>query len=200
MSRLSSGFAVLAALLALSAPSDAFACACCTDPGERNVDVSKLETSMIEMIKEVEFAKKVELFTGAGGVESIQGIEAPSERYAVKITWEKDRAVIELNDDKGHSGSLSLQFPDKISIFEVDTHDGPKKPYGPALYKEWKLTGKASGTSAFSAANDPGQLLTLILQGRGNACTSPNDFTHWTLVMEGPKANYLLFGDLVKAQ
>jgi hypothetical protein len=197
--RLSSGFAVLAALLALSATSDAFACACCTDPGERNVTVSKLETAMIEMIEQVEFAKKVDLFTGAGGLESIEGITAPAERYAVKATWEKDRAVFALDDDKDHSGSLSLEFPEKISIFEVDTRDAPNQAYGPALYKEWKLTGKTSGTGAFDAASGPQQRLTLILQGRGNACTSSSDFTHWSLVMEGPKANYLLFGDLVPA-
>ena len=129
--------------------SDAFACACCTDPGERNVTVSKLETAMIEMIEQVEFGKKVDLFTGAGGVESIVGIKAPSESYAVKVAWDKDRAVFVLNDQKGHSGSLSLHFPDKISIFEVDTRDTPNAAYGPALYKEWKLTGKTSGTDAF---------------------------------------------------
>ena len=85
-------------------------------------------------------------------------------------------------------------------VFEVDTHDSPKAAYGPALYKEWRITGKTSGTGAFEAANGREQLLTLVLQGRGNACTSPNDFTHWTLVMEGPKANYLLFGDLAPVQ
>ena len=31
---------------------------------------------------------------------------------------------------------------------------------------------------------------------RGNSCTSASDFGHWTLVMQGPKANYSLFGDL----
>ncbi len=191
------GFAVLAVLLAVSSAPEAYACACCTDPGERNVSVSTLEPAMIEMIEEVEFAKTVQLFTGAGGLESIEGIAKPSDRYAVKLTWDKDRTVVALDSDEGQSGSLSLQYPDKISIFEVDTHDGPKAPYGPALYKEWKLTGKTAGTGAFEAANDPQQLLTLVLQGRGNACTSPNDFTHWTLVMQGPKANYLLFGELV---
>jgi hypothetical protein len=40
-------------------------------------------------------------------------------------------------------------------------------------------------------------VLTLILQGAGNSCTSANDFSHRTLAMQGPKANYTLFGDLV---
>ncbi len=65
------------------------------------------------------------------------------------------------------------------------------------LYKEWKLTGEVTGTGAFSATNGVKQSLTLILQGRGNSCTSAVDFTHWTLVMEGPKGRYSLFGELV---
>ena len=44
------------------------------------------------------------------------------------------------------------------------------------------------------------QIPTLILQGGGNSCTSSIDFTHWTLVMQGPKANYTFYGDLVTAK
>jgi hypothetical protein len=43
----------------------------------------------------------------------------------------------------------------------------------------------------------PRQIVTLILQGGGKSCTSATDFSHWTLVKQGPKANYILFGDLV---
>ena len=69
---------------------------------------------------------------------------------------------------------------------------------GPALYKEWKLTGEVTAFGAFSGTNGAKQVLTLILQGRGNSCTSAEDFTHWTLVTEGPKGTYSLFGDLVR--
>lgn len=58
--------------------------------------------------------------------------------------------------------------------------------------------GEAIGTGAFSGTNSSKQVLTLILQERGNSCTSAQDFTHWTLVTEGPKGIYSLFGDLVK--
>jgi len=98
----------------------------------------------------------------------------------------------------GGSGSLSLRLPQKISIFEVDPRDGPDQGTGPALYKEWKLTGEVTGTGAFSPTNGAKQVLTLILQGRGNSCTSAADFTHWTLVTEGPKGSYRLFGELVR--
>ena len=76
--------------------------------------------------------------------------------------------------------------------------DVPDQGTGPSLYKEWKLTGKAAGSGAFSLGGAPKQVLTLIVQGRGNSCTSVGDFAHWTLVMQGPKANYSLFGDLVQ--
>lgn len=46
----------------------------------------------------------------------------------------------------------------------------------------------------------PRQLLTLIVQGAGNNCASADDFSHWMLVMQGPKANYTLFGDLLTAK
>jgi hypothetical protein len=37
------------------------------------------------------------------------------------------------------------------------------------------------------------------VQGSGNSCTSASDFAAWTLVMQGPKAKYALFGDLKRA-
>lgn len=53
------------------------------------------------------------------------------------------------------------------------------------------------GKRRLPAGYRPRQILTLILQGGGNSCTSAIDFSHWTLVMQGPKANYMMFGDLV---
>ena len=58
------------------------------------------------------------------------------------------------------------------------------------LYKEWKLTARAAGSGVFSAGLGPSQQLSLILHGRGNSCTNAEQFTHWTLEMQGPKANY----------
>jgi hypothetical protein len=41
--------------------------------------------------------------------------------------------------------------------------------------------------AAFSNPVAPRQIVTLILQGGGNSCTSSIGFSHWTLVMQGPK-------------
>ena len=178
--------------------TQALACACCTDPGYRNVHVVPFDGSKRTEIKQVRFANSAQLFVTDGGLETVKGIKTPSERYKIRAKWEKSRVFFDLRDAQGGSGTLSLAIPLKLSVFEIDPRRGPDQGSGPVLYKEWKLTGKAAGTGVFSAASGPGHLLTLIVQGRGNACTSADDFAHWTLVMQGSKANYHLFGDLVR--
>jgi hypothetical protein len=198
------GFA-LAAPIAVAAPDTALACACCSNEGQRYVEVERLDSGHLEQIESVRFAKEARLYAGGGGLEAIKGIQNPAERYDLKVTWDKSHAaagkirlVFNLSNPDGRSGSLSLMLPQKISVFEIDPRDGADQGTGPVLYKEWKLTGDVTAFDAFTATNDPKQLLTLILQGRGNSCTSAADFTHWTLVTEGPKGSYSLFGALVR--
>ena len=156
---------------------------------------------MLAFMQEIQFAKTATLYTGPPGIESIKGIKAPTENYAVKVDWNRERAVFSLEDDTGRAGTLILLTPDEISILEVDPLEGLPKETSPSLYREWELTGKVTGTGPFEAANDPGQHLSLILQGRGKDCIAGiDDFQNWTLVMEGPKADYHLFGDLIHAQ
>jgi hypothetical protein len=184
--------------LALATLNDALACACCTNPGQRNVGTVKLDSGKLEEIQRLRFAATTQLFVGEGDAAYIKGITTPSESYELNAVWQKDQLVFAFRDKEGRSGTLSLRRPDMISIFEVDprvdTSDGGT---GPALYKEWKLTAKAAGSGVFSVGLGPSQLLTLVAQGHGNSCTSSIDFTHWSLVMQGPKANYTFFGDLV---
>ena len=197
MSRARVALAV-AALVLLAAAGDALACACCTNYGQRNVQVAQLDSGRLAEIDQLRFTDTAQLFVGERSPDDVDGIDTPSDRYALNVTWEKDRVVFSLRDDAGHAGTLSLIIPNKISIFEVDPRDSPDQGHGPALYKEWKLTGKVAGSGVFSAGAGPQQLLTLIVQGRGNACTNTSDFSHWTLVMQGPKANYTFFGELIR--
>ncbi len=196
--------ALAAAVLGLSVlPGEALACACCTNLGQRYVEVEKLDSTRLEQIESLRFGEEARLYGGEGGVETITGIQDPVERYDLKVRWDKthpghSQIVFSLDNPGGRSGTLWLALPQKISIFEIDPRDSPDEGHGPVLYKEWKLTGELTGTGAFSGTNSPKQVLTLILQGRGNSCTSAEDFTHWTLVTEGPKGIYSLFGDLLK--
>lgn len=176
----------------------AFACACCANPGQRYVEVMKLDSDRRAQIESIRFSKAAELYVGEAGVDIIEGIATPAERYALDVKREEGRLVFALRDEANHEGTLTLTVPDKITIFEVDPRDSPDQGTGPTLYKEWKLTGQVVGAGVFNTGAEGKELLTLILQGRGNSCTSASDFTHWTLVMQGQKGNYTLFGALEK--
>ncbi|MBR1276677.1 hypothetical protein [Bradyrhizobium sp. AUGA SZCCT0283] len=177
--------------------SPGLACACCTNQGQRNVATVTLDSGKRQEVESLRFASKATLFTGEGDVEGIEGIAAPAGTYTLTAKWLEDRLMLSFRDAAGRTGTLSLARPRTVSVFEVDPRDRPDKGLGPTLYKEWKLSAPAAGSGVFQPGVAPRQILTLILQGGGNSCTSSSDFTHWTLVMQGPKANYTLFGDLV---
>jgi hypothetical protein len=187
----------LAILAFFAAVPPAFACACCTNAGQRNVATVALDSGKRQEIESLRFAGEATLFTGEGDAEAIGGIATPSGSYELTAKWLDDRLVLSFRDKLGHTGTLSLARPNTVSVFEVDPRDRPDKGHGPTLYKEWKLSAPAAGNGVFRPGIAPRQVLTLILQGGGNGCTSAVDFSHWTLVMQGPKANYTLFGDLV---
>ncbi|MET3840201.1 hypothetical protein [Bradyrhizobium sp. OAE829] len=186
------------AIYLLGQTSSAFACACCTNEGQRNVATVALDSGKQHEIESLRFGSKATLFTGEGDVEGIQGIATPAGTYKLSAQWREDRLVLSFRDAANHTGTLSLTRPPTISVFEVDPRDRPDRGQGPTLYKEWKLSAPASGSGVFQPGIARQQILTLILQGGGNSCTSGVDFTHWTLVMQGPKANYTLYGNLVR--
>ena len=178
--------------------SAALACACCTNEGQRNVANVALDSGKRQEIESLRFGDKASLFTGEGDIEGKEGIATPSETYKLTAKWIEDRLVLSFRDAAGHTGTLSLARPGTVSVFEVDPRDRPDRGLGPTLYKEWKLSASAAGSGVFAPGIAPHQILTLILQGGGNSCTSSLDFAHWTLVMQGPKANYSFYGDLVR--
>jgi hypothetical protein len=188
----------LGALLAASV-GDAAACACCTNRGQRNVGTQDYDSGARAQVDDMTFQPRAEVYVGEGDYEFIEGINAAQAGYAMAVSRETDRIVFSFTGETGRAGSLTLKLPQRLSVFEVDTRDTPDAGLGPGLYKEWKLTGTVSGTGDFAAASAAGHHLTLILHGHGNSCTSSIDFSHWTLVMEGPKANYTMIGDLKQA-
>ena len=193
---------VVALLLAIFLPAapPAFACACCTHEGQRNVATVALDSAKRQEIESLRFAGKATLFAGEGDAADIEGITTPSGSYELTARWQDDRLVLSFRDQLGRTGILSMARPKTMSVFEVDPRDRPDRGQGPTLYKEWKFSAPAAGSGVFQPGIAPRQLLTLILQGGGNSCTGAIDFSHWTLVMQGPKANYTLFGDLLTAK
>ena|SRR5437868_6859105 len=188
----------LALVLAfLTGSPDALACACCTNEGQRSVGTVALDSGKRQLLESLRFGNKANLFTGEADVETVEGITAPSGSYDITVRWDARRLVFSFRDQKGRYGALMLALSSSISVFEVDPRNGADHGQGPKLYKEWKLSATPAATNAFAAGGGPPQILTLIIHGHGNSCTDAGDFTHWTLVMQGPRANYTLFGELV---
>lgn len=130
---------------------------------------------------------------GQADDNAIEGATDPDEVYDLLVTRTKDRWTFSFRDGKGHSGTLTLALPKTISIFEVD----PRR--GSALYKERKLTANAAGDGLFRATSGANQKITPVLHGRRNACTSAEQFTHWTLLLHGPADTNTLCGTLDSA-
>jgi hypothetical protein len=196
MPRLAIAAAVAAATTLFA--SAAFACACCTAPGFRHVEVEKLDAARLAEIADIRFAKSAHLRMreeDGGGL-----VAEPQERYELRVAQQKQGLVFSLRDEKNRSGTLTLALPKTVSIFEVDPRDGKDEGHGPILYKEWKLTANAAGDGIFRKAAGGARKMTLVLHGRGLACTQADDFTHWTLLVYGPAEHFTLYGALDRAK
>lgn len=191
---------LLGIVFALAQTGVSIACACCTNTGQRYVENTKLQPYQRNIIEELRFAKRANLFVDERDLAEIKGIAYPSETYAFTVTKQKDRFVFSFRDEKKSEGMLTLVMPDAIAVFEVDPRDPEFKDQGlgPILYKEWRLTAPFAGTGIFKAGNGGYQRITLIFQGRGRGCTDAAHFTHWTISVYGPLGNYLFFGELEK--
>lgn len=188
---------IVLAIALLAGSRTALACACCSNEGQRHVETTTLDPGKWQQIESLRFGGRAKLYTGEADPQDIKGIVAPSQSYGMTAAWRDTHLLFSFRDNNGRTGTLALARPNSISVFEVDPRGGPDRGQGPALYKEWKLSSPASATGVFEPGGGARQILTLILQGRGNSCTDASDFSHWSLVMQGPRANYTLFGELV---
>jgi hypothetical protein len=74
----------VAALVVLAAPGYVLACACCTNPGQRNVDVVALDATKRETLEALRFGDEARLYLGEADPDSVAGIASPSAAYALK--------------------------------------------------------------------------------------------------------------------
>jgi hypothetical protein len=189
-----------AAFILANAPA-ALACACCAQTAWRYVETEKISPQRLAEIDQMRFSKVAKLRIGVADDESIKGVEDAGESYQLDVSRQKDRQVFSFSDEKGRTGTLALAAPKTISIFEVDPRGAEKDSgLGPNLYKEWKMTANAAGDGLFRGSVGAGQKMTLVLHGRGNACSSADHFTDWTLLVYGPAGAFTMYGALDSAR
>ena len=192
------GVAIAAAAFILAGAPAALACACCAETAWRNVRTETLKPRHTAEIDQMRFAKEAKLVIGTAEDNSrIKGVKEAGENFQLEASRPKERMALTFRDEKGRTGTLSFRMPATISIFEVDPRGAETdKGLGPSLYKEWTLTAHATGDGLFKAAVTRNSKMTLVLHGRGNACTSAEQFTDWTLQVYGQPGKFTLYGKL----
>lgn len=192
--RFVSGLLALVLVPALLWPARVNACACCSEPGvwyERTDAISSYELSEINRLR---FDAVAHTYM-TEGEDTIKGIRNPADEYALSFSQRGRRWELKFKDKAGRTGTLTFSVPASLVEFAADIHDAQESSGGgPLLYKEWRLTGSLSGTGIFTGGNTSQTKFRLILQGRGNNCTSAETFNNWKLQVFGPRAAYQFYG------
>jgi hypothetical protein len=195
---------VLTIALLSCVPTEARACACCSDTGTYSLQSNQsISGYVLDQIKGIEFASAAQLFTvdGPDPEDQIKGLATFSENHAITAVKESKQWRLKFQAEDGKSGELILVLPSKVATFAVDIHNGETNTAGrPLVYKEWRLEGRATGNEMFKEGFAAPARYTLIFQGRGNRCDNADDFTHWRLQISGKKADYAFFGELASAR
>ena len=180
----------LAGAAALAAPAASYACACCANGGDYLQVTEGVKGFELDQLVRLRFGAVARLRSTPAFPEDAKGITPRALTYKVTQFRHARIFVLTLKAPNGKKGTVSFVIPNRATKLQVDIQDGKKYPAGgPLLYRQWTLRGTLSGTAV---AGSPSY--TLVLQGRGNACMSANDFKSWILKASGPKANFTLYG------
>ena len=105
------GLALIAvALIILAGPDSAVACACCSNPGQRDVNVAALDAGRRETLEAMRFDDKARLYLGEADPDSVAGIAGPSADYALKAAWLGNQLVFHA-DGRPRPGGDALPQP-----------------------------------------------------------------------------------------
>ena len=180
-------------------PSHVWACACCANNGHYHISFIKPSTHERSLMKRMRFGQTARLFLTEADVDlAAKGLAQSAEIYA--LTGSLVGNVWKLTFRDGNkSGTLTLPLPARMLSYQADIHDGQASGGGgPLLYKEWRFEDQVNGTGVFQAGFTTPAKYLLVLQGRGNACDTAEDFTHWRVAITGKKAKYAFYGELAK--
>lgn len=200
-------------LLVLTAflPTQAFACACCAEPGTYSIWTGKPSEYVLSVINDIEFDNRADIFMTEAGFEMVRGLDPIRKEYEsdewtalskfdLVSTFTNKIWRLNFKTPKGLPGSLALPMPTQMLTFKADIHDEEDRPNGPLLYKEFRFKGTFTAATGFTRGGVVrGTTYFLVFQGRGNGCDNASDFRHWRLEISGPKADYAFFGKLASA-
>lgn len=196
-------FLALSLVIVFSISSLAASCACCVEPGFYSLVNSRPDTFYLSILENMKFAGPAEFYMSAAGFDGTKGLDVLAKddeagksvildvvESFVSKTW-----TFRIKTGSGRTGTLALPMPSTLRRFKVDI-DGIDSGLGVSLYKEFSARGRVrNATGIFRSANQKTSYM-LVFQGRGNGCDDAADFTRWRLELDGPKAEYAIFGKL----
>jgi hypothetical protein len=185
----------LAMISLLLSPINAFACACCAEPGHYFTGETDLDEYPLSQLKRMRFMKTALLYlTEADLEEDAFGINNPKESYSIQGAFVANLWRLTFRSG-ANTGTLDLPLPSKMWSHSADIHDGKiSGGGGPLLYKEWRLEGNVKGSGIFKNGTSSPAKYMFVLQGRGNGCDNSEDFKNWHLEVRGEKARFEFYG------
>ncbi len=200
---------IFAIVCLMSLANNVLACACCAEPGTYMIWTGKPSEYALEVVGDMKFDKKVELYMTEAGFESMKGLpDVKKEMESDSWNYETDALdlVNEFTNKQwrftiktpgGKTGTLVLPMPIQMVQYKVDIHDTKDTGLGVNLYKEFRFKGIVqSGTGIFRSGIIKPTTYFLVFQGRGNGCDDVSNFTHWHLEIDGKNAKYEFNGKL----
>jgi hypothetical protein len=186
---------VLVALALATSTGGAHACACCANPGQfSDITASKPDDYDSQLLDHIVFGPTATLFTGEADTSDVSGLKATADAFDLEVTKTAGMWTMSFSDAGKPAGTLSFRIDGRLQKRAMDPRAATPKPGAMiTLNKDWTLTSPVAVTGMFDkrATN-----VALILHGRGNSCTSVEDFTHWTAVVGGNGFSFHFYGDL----
>lgn len=203
-----------ALFLLLIFQNNAFACACCAEPGTYSIWTGKPEGYYLDVVNGIKFNEKSYLYTTEAGFAMIKGLSeiekdfnsdswvASAGEFDFTGSYAAKMWKLNFKTKSGKTGTLNLPMPAQMLTFKVDIHDGKRGGGGggPLLYKEFRFKGNVqTGNGFFQKGITKPTTYFLVFKGRGNGCDNSEDFTNWYLEISGKNASYEFFGKLDSA-
>lgn len=178
--------------------SDIFACACCADRGHYSISTSKPSEYVLDTLKKIKLTS-ANLYSNAGYPDNIKGIDPLGDNFSVTNNFAGTIWNVEFKDNTSKNGKLDLLKPLSMVEYMVDLEPSEDETPDITLYKEWRFKYKINdATGIFRKGFDGDNEYFLVLQGKGNLCTNPEDFNNYRLEITGKNSNFMFFGGINK--
>jgi hypothetical protein len=182
-------------LLSVLSPLQSLACACCAEKGTYKISTVKPDDYILGELRRLKIGT-TNLYSDAGYPETIKGLNPLGETFTASCLLSAKKWKFDFKDNNNKSGRLDLPLPATYIDYRVDLQEN-EEAADATLYREFRFKWKTSGgTGIFQKGVTPATDYFLVLQGRGNNCTSAETFTHWRLEITGAKADYSFYGKL----